>query len=141
MSGPFGGGMNPKKVAMLMRDPSQLADMVTEEVPGLDASAAAILADIINVMRADVRRLAQVHDVDVEVQVMSEERAGELIAGITQGDGIELVQAFNAVAEKRNAVLLEALDEEEHAAFMEQKTGVMLTAEPETWDDEADEEE
>lgn len=135
---PLEGDVNPREVAMSLRNPSRLASLLTEDVPGIEASSAEVLADIINVHRADVRRLGQVHDVDIDVDLMTEQRAADLVAGIVDGNGMELVEVFNELAEKRNQILVAALDDEEHSQFMSQKVAMMNTADPVTWDDETD---
>lgn len=135
--GPLGeGDMNPAKLARAMRSPRQIAQLLKDDVPGLDASSAEILCDIINVMRADVRMLGRVHDVEIETKQMTEDRAADLVAGIVDGDGLELVAVFNEIAHKRDEVLREALEDEQHERFMEQKVAMMHTADPVTWDDE-----
>lgn len=121
--------MNPRKMARQMRDPEGIADMLTESGPTGD-SPAEIFADIVNVHRADVRRLGLALGVDVEAEIMSPERAGELLAGTVAGDGIELVVMFNEMAEKRDRLLREALDDDEHEQFMAGKRAMMNTGEP-----------
>lgn len=130
---PFGGDMSPQRMARYLRSPGRVSSMMQEEMPGWDATPAEILADIVNVMRADTRRLAEVHDVDVEANLMTDDRAADLIAGILDGDGVELVRAFNEVAENRNDILREVLSEDEYDAYMEQKTSVMHTSDPDTF--------
>ncbi|ALJ99677.1 hypothetical protein BGV91_gp14 [Haloarcula californiae icosahedral virus 1] len=131
--------MNPRKMARQMRNPEGIAQMLTDAGPTGD-SPAEIFADIVNVHRADIRRLGLALGVDVEAEIMSPERAGELLAGTVAGDGVELVVMFNEMAEKRDRLLREALDDEEHAAFMEGKKAMMNTGEPGDFS-EADEEE
>lgn len=133
---PFEGDVSPARLAGMMRDPSRIAGFLTQEVPGVGASGAAIVADIINVQRADVKKLAEAHDVDVEIKRMSEERAAELVAGIVDGDAVELVEVFNELAEKRDKVLQEVLESREYQEFMSAKTEIMLTDDPDTFDAE-----
>lgn len=102
----------------------------------MGASAAEIFADIVNVMRADTKRLADHHGVDVEIEMLSEDRASELIAGLTDGDGVELVVLFNEMARKRDEILREVLDDDEYERFMAQKTAAMHTDDPGTWTEE-----
>lgn len=138
---PFDGQIPPGQIARMMRDPSKIAQFLTEDVPGLGSSGGAILADIINVQRADVRRQAEAVGVDIEVELMSEERAAELIAGIVDGNGIEIVEIFNELSEQRNEVLLELLDEDEHREFMQAKTSIMQTEQPDTFGTDVDDSE
>jgi hypothetical protein len=131
---PLTGDMNPRTVARMMRSTDRLAGVLQQDVPGMNASAAEIFCDIVNVIRADVKRLADYHGVDVEIKMMSEDRAAELIAGLTDGDGVELVVLFNEIARKRNKILQEVLTDEEYQRFMEQKTSAMHTDDPDTWE-------
>lgn len=128
------GNVNPRQVAMMLRSPGKLAEMMQQDVGGMGASPAEIMADIVNVQRADTKRLADVHDVDVDVQLMSPERASDLLAGVVDGDGVEIVLLFNELARKRDMVLREALDDDEYQEFMAQKVRFMHTDEPDTFD-------
>ena len=137
MSG-LGIDMNPAKIGRLMRNPSGVAEMLTEEHPDTDDSPAQIFADIINVQRADTKRLAAEHGIDVEINLMSPERAAELLAGTISGDGVELVIVFNELSEKRDRVLREVLDDDEHEEFMAQKHSIMNTENEDEADDGGD---
>ena len=130
-----GISMSPQKMATQMRNPEGIASMLTEEGPTGD-SPAEIFADIVNVHRVDIRRLGLALGVDVDAPQMEPERAGELLAGTVAGDGVELVQMFNDMAEKRDAVLREALDEADYESFMEAKHSMMFTGEPGDFEEE-----
>lgn len=131
---PLNGDIHPQKVVQMMTDNSKLAAMTREELPGMGISPAAIFADIINVERADTKRLAEFHDVDMSIQMMSEERAAELMAGTVDGNGVEVLKVFNDLAEKRDKLLREVLDDDEHSEFMDAKTSAMYSEAPETFD-------
>lgn len=131
--------MNPRKMARQMRNPEGIAEMLTDTGPTGD-SPAEIFADIVNVHRADIRRLGLALGVDVEAEIMSPERAGELLAGTVAGDGVELVVMFNEMAAKRDQLLREALDEDEHEEFMAGKQAMMNTGEPGGFEDSDEEE-
>lgn len=132
---PFGDDLNVMKLKRIMESPDRLASMLSDELPGSDNSAAEVLADIVNVMRADVRALAGAHDVDVEAERMTEARAADLLAGLTDGEMAALIEVFNEVAAQRDRVLREALDDDEYDQFMQAKTEIMATDDPETWDE------
>lgn len=135
---PFSGDIRPSQLAGMMRDPSRIAGFLTQEVPGVGSSGAAIFADIVNVQRADLKRLAEAHDVDVEIKRMSEDRAASLLAGVVEGEGHKVVEVFNSMAEKRDKILRDALEEEEYKQFMAAKTQIMLTDEPDTFGTDVD---
>lgn len=135
--GALGGiDMNPRMIATKMKDPQGIADMLTEANGAGGDSPAEIFADIVNVHRADIRMLGQVLGVDVEAESMSPERAGQLLAGTVAGDGVELVVMFNEMAAKRDQLLSEALDEDDHESFMAAKHAMMNTADPGDFDGE-----
>ena len=130
-----GDGMpKPAVLARYMSDSDKLASLLQDEIGGQGASPAAMLADIINQERADCKRLAGVHGVEMEIERVTEERAADMIAGITDGEGVELVQVFNELARKRARVLAAALEREEFERFEQQKTAGMITGDPVAWD-------
>jgi hypothetical protein len=134
---PLAGDVDPRMVARMMKSTDRLAGLLQREVPGMGATPAAIFADIVNVIRADTKQLATVHDVEVEIEMMSEDRAAELIAGVTDGNGVEIVRVFNEIAEKRDVILREVLDDDEYEQFMAAKTAAMHTNNPGTFDETA----
>lgn len=123
----LGFSMDPRRIGSLLRNPSGVADLLTETHPETGESPAEIMADIINVMRADTKRLANIQGVDVEVSLMTPERAGELLAGTISGDGIELVVMFNELAEQRDKILQKTLPEDEYQEYDRQKRSIMYT--------------
>lgn len=138
---PFDGQMNPQMIARYLQSPGRLANVMKEEMPGWEATPGEIMADIINVHRADVKAIADALDVDddgepVDVELMSEDRAADLIAGVTQGDAVDFVVIFNELARKRDLVLAEVLDDDAYQQFMANKTSVMYTDDPDTWQDD-----
>lgn len=138
MKNPFEGEMDPRQLAPLMRSPGRLSSTLQREMPGWENSPAAIFADIVTVMRADTRALGRANGLDLDAERMTEQKAADLIAGVTDGDALDLVLVFNELARKRDIVLREALDDDAYQQFMDQKTGVMLTDDPETWDGDDD---
>lgn len=122
----LGLDVNPAAIATLIRNPSNIAELLCETT-GTGDSPAEIMADIFNFMRADVARLGRAHDVEVEIELMTPERAAELLAGVVAGDGVALVEAFNAEADRRDAVLNEALDETETTHHEELKAAIRYT--------------
>lgn len=136
MKNPFGGDVPPRLVARYLQSPDKLAGLLKQDPGGWGATPAAILADIVTVQRADCKRLAEIHDVEMDVEIMSEDRAADLIAGVVDGDALDLVLLFNDLAHQRDQVLRAALDEDDYRQFMEAKTSVMHTDDPEMWDDE-----
>lgn len=126
------GGMgfditNPAALRKLMSDPSSLADLLQEQHGETGNSPADIFADTINNMRADTARIAAAEGVDMEIQRMTPEVAGELLASTVAGDGVKLVEMFNEEARRRDEVLKELLDAEEYEQFKDAKESAMFT--------------
>lgn len=124
----LGLDVNPARIATLIRNPENIAELLCETTATGD-SPAEIMADIINFMRADVARLGRAHDVEVEVDLMTPERAAELLAGVVAGDGVALVETFNREAGRRDAVLAAVLDESEYEDHEELKASIRHTGE------------
>mgnify|MGYP000333181461 CR=1 FL=1 len=135
----FGETIGPRQAARFLRSPGRLANVLQEKAPGWDATPAQIICDIINVQRADTKALANAHGVDVEMKLMDESRAAELIAGVTDGDAVEIIEVFNELARKRNEILQEVLDKDQYRDFMRRKTSIMYTDDPDTWEADIDE--
>lgn len=132
--------MNPRRMAAKMRDPEGVAEMLTDAGGATGDSPAEIFADLVNVHRADIRCIGIALGVEVEAENMKPERAGELLAGTVAGDGIELVEMFNEMAEKRDRLLRELLDKDEYEHFMNEKKAMMHTGDPGGFDAEDEEE-
>jgi hypothetical protein len=126
MSG-IGIQMGQKEILQYLRDPSGIASLLLEVDDDTGDSPAEVFADLINVMRADTARIAAAHDVDVDVELMTPERAAELLAGTLDGEGVELVRCFNEEAERRDQMLRELLDDDEYEHHMALKHRQMHT--------------
>jgi len=75
----------------------------------LGTSPAGLLADVINMMRVDVKMMGVLHDVDIEVEEMIEDRMASLLETLVRGEP-ELLEVTNDIAYQRQKVILEALD-------------------------------
>jgi hypothetical protein len=124
----LGIDMGPRAVGRLLRNPSGIAEMLTMEHPDTGDSPAEIMADVVNIMRADTKKLADVHGVDIEIRLMTPERAAELLSGTIDGEGVELLVMFNGLAGQRDRVLRGALDEGEYEIFDRQRRTIMHAA-------------
>lgn len=123
----LGPDIGQTEIFQLAQNPQGIAELLTRDHPSTGESPAEIMADIINVQRADNKMLAAQHGVDLEIKRMTPERAAELLAGTINGDGVEMVVVFNELSEQRDAVLREALGKEEYERFMAQKHAMMFT--------------
>lgn len=126
----LGPDMGQGELLKLAQNPSGIADLLEKEHQATGDSPAEIMADVINVQRADNKRLAAEFGVELEVDRMTPERAAQLLAGTIHGEGVELVLVFNELADQRAEILREVLDDDEYSSFMDQKHAMMHT-EPE----------
>lgn len=131
----IGVAMDPRQAANLLQNPEGIAEMLHDEA-ATDDTPAEIFADIINVMRADIRRLAIARGVDIEANRVTPERAAELLAGTVAGDGVDIVEMFNEQAAGRDRLLRDELSEEEYETFMAAKHEMMHTGDPGVPNDE-----
>jgi len=118
--------MNMTDIAGMLRDPSAITKFLTEANPQTGESPAEIAADVINVQRADVKKLAEQRGVDIEISLMTPERAAEWLAGTVDG-GVELLLVFNEIEDKRNRILRETMNDDEHDQYLDQKRSILHT--------------
>lgn len=90
-------------------------------------SQAALIADIINVMRMDTKQMAALHGIDVEVDKMQPERAAELIENIASDNGVDIVEVFQDIEDQRDLILKQKLSEDQHEQYMEFKRGMLFS--------------
>lgn len=122
----LGADLGPREIMRLARDPSGIESLLlSENSQGL--STAMVFADVVNILRADTRALADAHGVDVRPSMMSDERAAELLASVVAGDGKALLEAFETEAERRDKILRAVLDEDAYETFMTQKIDALYT--------------
>lgn len=113
--------MDPKSVMRLMSNPSGVADMLTETSDETGDSPAEIMADIINVQRMDAKMIAEQQGVDISIKEMTPERAAQLLSGVMQGDGVDLLMVFNELEDQHNEILRESMDREDYQQFIQKK--------------------
>ena len=102
---------------------------------GHSFSQADLIADVINILRMDTKRMAEAHGVDISISKMTPERAAELLQGVAKGNDLGLVDIFDDIEDKRMTVLaeLEGEDAVEQYAAMKRST---LYSVPEDFDPE-----
>lgn len=120
-----------REMSKMMRSPAGAKQLlkkpVFEDENGEKYSQAQIVADVINVMRIDNKRLGRAKGLDITAAEMTEERAAEILVDMIQGDSIELVDAFNELEDQRNKILEEELDESEYEKHIEMKKQMSYT--------------
>lgn len=89
-----------------------LEDSFQDQDTGHTFSQADLIADIINVLRLDTKRIAEEVGVEVEISQMTPERAAELLVQTAQGSGLELIEMFDEISEQRMQILDEVTDDD-----------------------------
>jgi phage gp29-like protein len=79
---------------------------------GLEFSQAELIADVINILRMDTKRMGEVHDVPIEINQMTPEHAAELLQGVAKGDDMGLIEIFDEIEDQRMKIL-EAIEGED----------------------------
>lgn len=123
-------------VAEILQQPVYAQDGADEP----SVSQAEIIADLVNLMRLDAKRIADAHGVDITITRMRPEQAAVLVQGLIKGDSLQLVEVFNEIEEQREAVLEEILDEDEYEQHLATKESALFSnedREPETISPEA----
>lgn len=94
---------------------------------GFEFSQAELIADVVNILRMDTKRIAEAAGVDVEVEKMTPERAASLLQGIAEGSDLGLVDVFDNVEDQRMKILAELEDDEAVEDFLELKQDLLYT--------------
>ncbi|APW99397.1 hypothetical protein CHINAEXTREME_17185 [Halobiforma lacisalsi AJ5] len=123
----LGIDMTPQGIASSLSDPDQIAQMLLQEGDNGD-SPADIMADLINMQRADLRRIGAEHGVEVDLEMVTPEKMAFYVAGIVNGDWEPLLELFNEQAEEREKLLDELLDADELEQFTAAKERAKNTA-------------
>lgn len=113
--------MGPQQVMGMMNDPQGVADMLTEASDETGDSPADIMADIINIQRLDAKMIAKQQGVDLSITEMTPQRAAQLLAGVLQGNGVDLLLVFNELENQHHEILRSSMTEAEFEQFKQAK--------------------
>lgn len=115
-------------MTQLLENPENLARLLNQTSADTGDTPAEVFADVINMIRADQKRIAQEAGVEVDVKRMTPDRAAQLLAGTVNGEGVEIVEMFNAEAETRQRILRGMIGDDEYEQFEEQKKSMLFTS-------------
>lgn len=104
-----------------------LRDAFQNDETGYTFSQADLIADVVNILRMDTKRMAEAHGVEVSIQKMTPERAAELLQGVAQGEDLGLIDIFDEIEDQRMAVLAAAEGEEATHEYLRQKQAQLYT--------------
>lgn len=113
---------NPNGISQIM-----MQDAFEDEETGYKFSQADLIADVINILRMDTKRIAEANDVDIEISQMTPERAAELLQGVAQGNDMDIIEIFDEIENKRMTILTEIEDESAKQEYMSQKRRVLYS--------------
>lgn len=110
-------GMDFGDVMNVLNSPNGLKQMMLKdafqnEETGHEFSQAELIADIVNIMRMDTKRIAQAHGINIEISQMTPDRAAELLQGVAKGEDLGLVDIFDEIEDQRMMILAELEGEE-----------------------------
>lgn len=104
-----------------------LRDAFENEETGHTFSQAELIADVVNILRMDTKRMAEAHDVDISISKMTPERAAELLQGVAQGDDLGLIDIFDEIEDQRMFLLSVIEDDDAVDEYLAQKQGILYT--------------
>ena len=126
-----GMGFDIKSISAVqsqLENPDNLAALLQQGNDKTGESPAEVFADVVNMIRADQKRIAQEVGVDVEIHRMTPQGAGELLAGTVNGEGVAIVEMFNEEADRRERILREMIGDEEYEHFEKRKHAMLYTS-------------
>ena len=107
---------NPMQMMAQIQKNGGIEGMMTEDSfqdreTGHTFSQADIIADIVNVLRMDTKRIAEEVGIDIEISQMTPERAAQLLVQTAQGQGLDLIEVFDQISEQRMKILDEVSED------------------------------
>lgn len=94
---------------------------------GNEFSQADLIADVINILRMDTKRIAEAAGIDIEISKMTPERAAELLQGVAKGDDLGLIDIFDEIEDQRMKVLEELEGGDAVDEYVMDKTAILNT--------------
>ena len=110
---------NPAQIMKVLKSDNGVKQMLKEQQG--DFSFAELIADSINIQRMDIKRLAEIHGADVEIERMSPDYAAEMLQEGVEGDPSKLVEVFNEMEDQREEILSQDLSQSELIDYRDKK--------------------
>lgn len=109
--------MDLGKIMGVLNSQNGLKNMMQEPAfqnddTGHEFSQADLIADVVNILRMDTKRIAQAHGLHISINQMTPERAAELLQGVAQGEDLGLIDIFDGIEDQR-MLILEAIEDED----------------------------
>lgn len=124
--------MDMGSIMGLMNSPNGLKAILKQpafedEETGYEFSQADLIADVVNILRMDTKRIAAAHDVEVEIDQMTPDKAAGMLQDVVQDDGQDLIRIFDEVEDERMRVLAAIEGEDEVEDYLEMKQSLLYT--------------
>lgn len=107
----LGNDMNLRNMMQMMQSKDGMMD-VLQQGNGGNPSFAAVFATFVNLSRLDQKAMADAAGTDLELNLMTEERAAEVLAGMVQGEQADLLHVFDDLQDRRDHILSNVCDED-----------------------------
>lgn len=122
--------MRPDKLARLMASDNGVEELMKQPVYENEYgfySQADLLADVVNILRMDAKRMGAMHGVEVDIQKMTPDKMAWMLAEMVDGNTQPLVGVFNDVEDYHHDVMEQALSDEEFREYLEFKESQLFT--------------
>jgi hypothetical protein len=124
--------MELNEIMGILNSPNGLKQVMMQpafqnEGTGHEFSQADLIADVINILRMDTKRIADAHGLDVEIDRMTPDRAAELLQGVAEGEDLGLVEIFDEIEDQRMMILAHLEGEDEMEQYLEMKQSMLYT--------------
>lgn len=93
-------------------------------------SQAELLADVINILRMDAKRLGAMHGVDLSIEKIEPERMAWILGQMVQGNTEPMVGLFNSIEDLHHEIMRDALDDATFQTYLEFKESQLYTVQP-----------
>lgn len=94
---------------------------------GHEFSQADLIADVVNILRMDTKRMGQAVGVDISINEMSPDRAAELLQGVAKGNDLGLIDIFDEIEDQRMQILAHLEDEDAVDEYAAMKQDLLYT--------------
>lgn len=125
--------MRPDQLARLMASDDGVEQLMEQPVYENEYghfSQAELLADVINILRMDAKRMAAMNGVHIDIKKIRPEKVAWMLAEMVNGNTQPIVGVFNEVEDYHHDVLEEALGEDEFREYLKFKESQLYTVQP-----------
>lgn len=133
---------NPMQMMRLLKSENGVETLMKQPVYENEFgsySQAELLADVINILRMDAKRLGAIHGVDLGIEKIEPDRIAWILGEMVQGHTQPMVDLFNGIEDLHHEIMAETLDDETFQQYLDFKESQLYTLQPdEVGETEAD---